>query len=72
MSAIAKRQMLAVMGPDVMSQSQGWKVYDRWLADGRIVLLDKPVGIEAAFRMQSRRGLRAPKDWADSYLPAFA
>jgi len=62
----------AVMGPEVMSQTQAWEVYDRWLADGRIVLLDEPVGLEAAFRMQSRRGLPAPKDWADSYLAAFA
>ena len=62
----------AVMGEDVMSQAESWQIYDRWLEDPRVVYLDEPVGLEQAFRNHSRRRDPAPKDWADSYLLAFA
>lgn len=63
----------AVMGRDeAMSQAEAWNAYDAWLEDDRVALLDEPAGLEPAFR--SLTGLRkpAPKDWADSYLAAFA
>jgi predicted nucleic acid-binding protein len=63
----------AVMGPnEVMAQAQAWKTYDRWLQDDRIGFMDEPPGIEAAFRALTQSGQAAPKDWADSYLAAFA
>ena len=62
----------AVMGPEVMGQTQAWSVYDRWLDDPRVVFLDEPAGLEQTFRSQSQRRDPAPKDWADSYLVAFA
>jgi len=62
----------AVMGPEVMSQIEAWRVYGRWLEDSRVVFLDEPVALEESFRMQSRRKDPAPKDWADCYLAAFA
>ena len=63
----------AVMGPnEVMAQAQAWKTYDRWLQDDRIGFLDEPPEIEAAFRALTQSGQAAPKDWADSYLAAFA
>jgi toxin-antitoxin system PIN domain toxin len=62
----------AVMGPEVMSQTDAWQVYDRWLEDGRVVFLDEPAGLELALRAHSRRKDPAPRDWADSYLIAFA
>jgi toxin-antitoxin system PIN domain toxin len=61
----------AVMGSEVLTQSEAWHVYDRWLDDPRVAFLDEPVGLEQAFRSHSRR-LPAPKEWADSYLLAFA
>ena len=60
------------MGSEVMSQAEAWCVYDRWLEDTRVVLLDEPPGLEPAFRAPSRRKDPSPKDWADSYLIAFA
>ncbi len=62
----------AVMGLEVMTQPEAWQVYDRWLDDPRVVFLDEPTGLEQAFRSHSRRRSPAPKEWADSYLLAFA
>jgi toxin-antitoxin system PIN domain toxin len=63
----------AVMGHnDVLNQSQAWQAYDTWLEDDRISFLDEPPGVERAFRGLSRHRRPAPKDWADSYLSAFA
>ena len=63
----------AVMGPDeVLSQAEAWAIYDRWLDDDRIGLLEEPAEIEAEFRSLTQSGQAAPKDWGDSYLAAFA
>jgi len=62
-----------VMGADeVMSQSEAWDAYDRWLADGRIIFLGESPEIDAAFRSLSDQLYPSPKTWADSYLAAFA
>src|SRR5579862_4485034 len=63
----------AVMGDDsVLSQSEAWRMYDRWADDGRAVFLEEPPTIESSFRSLSSKSEPAPKDWADSYLAAFA
>jgi toxin-antitoxin system PIN domain toxin len=63
----------AVMGPDeVMTQSQAWGAYDRWLADSRVVFLEESPNIDATFRSLSDRRHPSPKTWSDSYLAAFA
>lgn len=62
----------AVMGEDAISQAEAWQAYDRWREDTRIAFLDEPAGLEPAFRSHSQRKDRSPKDWADSYLVAFA
>lgn len=62
----------AVMKEDVLSQSDAWVNYDRWMADGRIFLIEEPANFEDAFRSLSRSSRPTPKDWADSYLAAFS
>jgi uncharacterized protein len=62
----------AVMGSEVMTQAEAWQVYDRWLDDARVRFLEEPAGLEQAFRSHSRRRSPSPKEWADSYLTAFA
>jgi toxin-antitoxin system PIN domain toxin len=63
----------AVMGEDgVLSQAHAWDAYDRWIEDGDAILLDEPAAIEPSFRAFSQQTRPAPKDWADSYLAAFA
>ena len=61
------------MGPDqAKSQQDAWKAYDRWLEDQRVEFLEEPGGLEVAFRGLTRSAQASPKDWADSYLVAFA
>jgi uncharacterized protein len=63
----------ALMGAaEVMSQVEAWQTYDRWLEDSRVSLIDEPSGLESIFRSLSRARRPTPKDWADSYLIAFA
>ena len=62
----------AVMGEDVMSQVEAWTVYDRWLADDRVQLLEEPPGLERRLRTRTRSRPASPKTWADAYLAAFA
>jgi toxin-antitoxin system PIN domain toxin len=63
----------AVMGPDLAKgQQEAWKAYDSWLQDERIEFLEEPAGLETQFRALTRSPQASPKDWADSYLIAFA
>jgi toxin-antitoxin system PIN domain toxin len=62
----------AVMGDEVMTQPQAWAAYDRWLDDRRVTFADEPAELEARFRTLTRRRQPATKDWADSFLAAFA
>ena len=57
---------------DVLSQTEAWRVYDRWLEDDRILFLEEPPLLGAPFRALSQQERPAPKNWADSYLAAFA
>jgi toxin-antitoxin system PIN domain toxin len=62
----------AVMGDEVMNQSEAWAVYDRWISDDRVRLLEEPFGFEHRFRARTRLRHAATKAWADAYLAAFA
>jgi hypothetical protein len=62
----------AVMGDEVMNQSEAWAVYDRWRDDDRVRLLEEPPDLELRFRARTRLKHAAPKAWADAYLAAFA
>ena len=61
------------MGEDeVLTQRQAWSTYDRWLEDPRVAVLEEPSGEEKMFRDISHQERAAARDWADSYLLAFA
>jgi toxin-antitoxin system PIN domain toxin len=64
----------AVMGEDVLTVGQAWKVYDRWLEDSRIGMQQELSGIDAAFRAATRLVSRSssPKALGDCYLLAVA
>jgi hypothetical protein len=64
----------AVMGEDVLTIGQAWKVYDRRLEDSRIGFRLELAGLDAAFRAASRRVSRSssPKALGDCYLLAVA
>jgi toxin-antitoxin system PIN domain toxin len=62
----------AVIGDEVTTQPKAWAAYDRWLQDPRVTFVDEPPEIEPRFRSLTRRRQPATKDWADSFLAAFA
>jgi hypothetical protein len=62
----------AGMGEEALSQVDAWNVYDRWLADDRVSMLEEPGGLDRRFRALTRRRQASPKAWADAYLAAFA
>lgn len=62
----------AIMGGQVLSQAGAWKIYDEWLEHGRSLFVEEPPALERTFRALSESGQSAPKDWADSYICAFA
>ena len=51
---------------------QAWEAYDEWLQHGQAIFVEEPSSIDHTFRRLTRSELAAPKDWADSYLSAFA
>ena len=57
---------------EVLNQQKAWRVYDGWIKDQRIALMQEPAGLDGTFRRLSRSLQPSPKDWADSYLAAFA
>jgi hypothetical protein len=62
----------AVMGNKVLSQTEAWHLYDDWLEHGHSAYVEEPSAIELTFHSLSASGQAAPKDWADSYVSAFA
>jgi len=62
----------AVMGTGTLTQRQAWHVYDVFLKDGGSRFLYEPRTLEDSFRTLSQRSSASPKNWADSYLAAFA
>lgn len=60
------------MGSAVRTQRQAWAVYDAFLMDGGARLIQEPRTLEESFRRLSRSISASPKEWADSYLAAFA
>ncbi|MCM3880465.1 MAG: PIN domain-containing protein [Vicinamibacterales bacterium] len=62
----------AVMQDEVLNQREAWAVYDLWRRDDRVDLMDEPPELEHRFRSLTQSVRPTPKDWADSYLSAFA
>lgn len=62
----------AVMGNAVLAQKSAWETYDSWLEDGHASFIEEPSAVERIFRTLSISRQVAPKDWADSYISAFA
>jgi toxin-antitoxin system PIN domain toxin len=62
----------AVMGDEAMNQQEAWGAYDLWRQDEQVDFMDEPPRLESGFRALARSRHPAPKDWADSYLAAFA
>lgn len=62
----------SVMGKAILSQAEAWMTYDDWVNNAHAIFVDEPPALDRTFRAITRSGQAAPKDWADSYLSAFA
>jgi predicted nucleic acid-binding protein len=64
----------AIMGSDVRTVGEAWKVYDRWLEDSRIAMRQEPSAMDEALRAATRPFLRqaSPKALGDCYLLAVS
>lgn len=62
----------AVMADEVMTQVDAWEAYEHWKLDDRVLFLEEPPNVEAAFRALTRQPHPNAKNWADAYLAAFA
>ena len=62
----------AVLGEDVRTAGQCWKLYDRWIEPGEAIFAFEPEGLEAEMRVRTSSQTPNPKEWADAYLAAFA
>jgi hypothetical protein len=64
----------AIMGRDVLTIGEAWKVYDRWLQDTRTGLRQDPVIVEDLLRASTRplSKLASPKALGDCYLMAVS
>jgi len=60
------------MGDEALTQAGAWAAYDGWRQDERVQFLDEPPGLEHTFRSLTGHSRRSTKDWADSYMTAFA
>jgi len=63
---------VAVMGQEVLTQLQCWRIYDQWLSTGQVAWVDEPRGLEAGLRALTAGTTSSPKIWMDAYLAAFA
>jgi uncharacterized protein len=62
----------AIMGKDLRTIGEAWKVYDRWLADSRVGIRLEPFDLDVRFRAATRpvSRLSSPKALGDCYLLA--
>jgi len=61
-----------VLGKDVLSASQAWRVYDAWRMDDRVVFLPERAGFSEQWRLLGNEISGGPNAWTDAYLAAFA
>lgn len=62
----------SVMGGNPINQKQCWSIYEQWISEGGAILHEEPQGLDAAFALLTSADTPSPKQWADSYLAAFA
>ena len=61
-----------IMGDFVQSQAAAWDLYDKLFEDPRVVLLNEPPALEAAFRSLTQSSSPSHAQWTDAYLAALA
>jgi uncharacterized protein len=62
----------AIMGEDVVTRSEAWRIIDQLWSDSRVLWAEEPDHLEAVFRAISAQNDNSHKLWTDDYLAAFA
>ena len=62
----------AIMGEDVVTRSEAWRIIDQFWSDNRVLWAEEPDHLESVFRAISARSDNSHKLWTDDYLAAFA
>ncbi|MES2392964.1 MAG: TA system VapC family ribonuclease toxin [Acidobacteriota bacterium] len=61
-----------VMGNDVLSPLEAWRIYGEWRADGRVLFVPERIGFNEDWQRMGRQVSAGPNAWTDAYLAAFA
>ncbi len=61
-----------VMGRDVRTGAEAWRLYDELAAHGQISFVSEPEMFEPEFRALTRNGRVSHRGWPDAYLGALA
>lgn len=61
-----------IMGKDVVTRSEAWRIIDQLWSDNRVLWAEEPDHLEAVFRAISAQNDSSHKLWTDDYLAAFA
>lgn len=61
-----------VMAHGVLSTSEAWEEYERWLSLPEIVFLSEPASVHCRFRQFAMSLTLGQASWTDAYLAAFA
>ena len=62
----------AIMGEDVVTRSEAWRIIDQLWSDNRVLWAEEPDHLDAVFRAISAQNNNSHKVWTDDYLAAFA
>jgi uncharacterized protein len=62
----------AIMGEDVVTRSEAWRIIDQLWSDNRVLWAEEPDHLDAVFRAISAQNDNDHKVWTDDYLAAFA
>lgn len=62
----------SVMGREVLSSREAWRVYGAMLGDERIHFAPEPFALDPEWRKLTNQDRPTPKIWTDAYLAAFA
>jgi uncharacterized protein len=72
MSLLRLLALPTILGADVVTRSEAWRVVDALLEDDRIGWVDEPPDLDPVWRAISARHDHSHELWTDDYLAAFA
>jgi toxin-antitoxin system PIN domain toxin len=69
---LTSHAVFAPYGIPPLSNMTAWSVYERFLADRRILWVEEPRGLETQWKKLAGISKASPKLWMDAFLAGFA